>query len=66
MHQFKNHKNLEWEYRDRLYTLKSGKKPLTYNTLNILVKINYLWFDPEKGYQRELRYVTNQPSPFCR
>ena len=23
-----------------------------------------MWFDEEKGYQRELRYATNHPSPF--
>jgi hypothetical protein len=27
-------------------------------------KRSLLWFDPDKGYQRELRYATNQPSVF--
>lgn len=27
-------------------------------------KAPLLWFDEEKGYQRELKYATNQPSPF--
>jgi hypothetical protein len=32
-------------------TMHTAKKPL-------------LWFDKEKGYQRELRYATNQKTPF--
>lgn len=27
-------------------------------------KRSLLWFDPDKGYQRELRYATNHPTPF--
>jgi hypothetical protein len=55
----------EWEYRDRLYTLKKNKKPLTYVIPSKHSgKNRLLWFDPEKGYQRALRYVTNQPTPF--
>lgn len=54
-----------WEYRDRLYTLKNNKTPLTYFIPSRhSVKNKVLWFDPEKGYQRSLRYVTNQPTPF--
>ena len=57
--------NPEWEYRDRLYTLKGGKKPLTYVIPSKHSgKNKLLWFDKEKGYQRSLRYTTNQPSPF--
>jgi hypothetical protein len=57
-------KNLDWEIKDRLYTLKSGKKPLTYTLQSKhSSRKPLLWFDPEKGYQRELRYSTNQRSP---
>lgn len=54
-----------WEIKDRLYEIASGKTPLVYSiaTSHSRVK-SLLWFDPEKGYQRELRYATNQPSPF--
>ena len=55
----------EWEYRDRLYTLRKNKTPLTYVIPSKHSgKNKLLWFDPEKGYQRALRYVTNQPTPF--
>lgn len=54
-----------WEYRDRLYTLKNNRTPLTYFIPSRhSAKNKILWFDPEKGYQRSLRYVTNQPTPF--
>ena len=56
----------EWEYRDRLYTLKGPKRPLTYTIPSKHSNKNkLLWFDKEKGYQRTLRYVTNQPTPFA-
>lgn len=62
----KQQKQPEWEYRDRLYTLKKGKRPLTYSIPSKHSgKNQLLWFDPEKGYQRTLRYVTNQPTPFA-
>lgn len=54
-----------WEYRDRLYTLKHNKRPLTYVIPSKHSgKNQLLWFDKEKGYQRSLRYVTNQATPF--
>ena len=54
-----------WEYRDRLYTLKGTKRPLTFVIPSKhSAKNQLLWFDTEKGYQRSLRYVTNQPTPF--
>ncbi len=53
-----------WEIKDRVYLLKN-KKPLTLrlNSKNNL-RHPLMWFDEEKGHQRELRYATNQPSPF--
>ena len=54
-----------WEYKDRNYYLLGNRNPLTYtlpsrhNTRYPLVK-----FDEEVGYERELRYATNQKSIF--
>ena len=54
-----------WEIKDRLYTLKNNKRPLV---LSIPSKHTarkaLLFFDEEKGYQRELKYATNQATPF--
>ena len=55
----------QWEYRDRLYTLKGNKKPLTYVIPSRHSSKNQLlWFDEETRTQRTLRYATNQASPF--
>jgi|TARA_B110000238_G_scaffold175354_1_gene195653 hypothetical protein len=55
----------EWEVKDRVYLLKGNTEPLTY-TLGSKHTRRYplLWFDPSKNEQRELRYATNQNSPF--
>ena len=54
-----------WEIKDRLYTLKNNKRPLVFTVPSRhSAKKPLLWFDEEKGYQRELKYATNQPSPF--
>jgi hypothetical protein len=54
-----------WEIKDRLYTLKSNKRPLVFTIPSKhTAKRPLLWFDEEKGYQRELKYATNQRSPF--
>jgi len=54
-----------WEAKDRLYTLKNNKRPLVFTVPSRhSAKKPLLWFDEEKGYQRELKYATNQPSPF--
>jgi hypothetical protein len=55
----------DWVIKDRLYELTSGKKPLVFTlpTVHSDSK-SLLWFDKEKGYQRELRYATNQQSCF--
>ena len=45
-----------WEIKDRTYFLKGGKKPLSY----IIKSANIYWFDEEKGYERELKYTSNQ------
>lgn len=54
-----------WEYKDRTYVLKGRKQPLVYALKSKHSQRKPLmYFDPELGYQRELRYATNQPSPF--
>ena len=50
----------EWEIKDRTYILASKRKPLSY-----MVGVrNLSWFDPEKGYEREVQYAENQNSVF--
>jgi len=54
-----------WEYKDRSYYLLNNKNPLTYTIMSKHSKrYPCVWFDPEKGYERELRYATNQKSIF--
>ena len=52
--------NNEWVIKDRLYMLKGGKSPLTYQIKSRGIN----WFDEEKGYERELKYTQNQKTPF--
>ena len=54
-----------WEIKDRLYVLTSQKQPLvcTLPTRHT-AKRPLLHFDEETGENRELRYATNQTSPF--
>ena len=49
-----------WEMKDRVYNLKGYKKPLSY----MLKSSNVYYFDEEKGYERELKYTTNQTTAF--
>ena len=49
-----------WDIKDRMYYLKNGKSPLTY----LIRGSNIFWFDEEKGYERELKYTSNQRTPF--
>ena len=50
----------KWEIKDRTYVLKNGMSPLTYK----IRSSNLLYFDEEKGINRELRYAANQQSLF--
>jgi hypothetical protein len=54
-----------WEYKDRNYYLVGGKEPLTH-TIPSKHSSRYplVWFDEEMGYERELRYASNQKSVF--
>ena len=54
-----------WEYKDRTYFLKGSKEPLTFKIASRhTTRHPMFWFDEEKGYNRELRYATNQKSVF--
>jgi hypothetical protein len=54
----------KWEIKDRHYYLINAS-PLTYTIPSKHSRHrSMLWFDPEKNEQRELRYATNQNSPF--
>jgi len=54
-----------WEYKDRNYYLKGGKEPISFKLGSRHTgRHKLLWFDEDKGYQRELRYATNQKSVF--
>ena len=49
-----------WEIKDRMYNLKRGASPLTY----LIRGSNIFWFDEEAGYERELKYTSNQRTCF--
>jgi len=53
-------KKPKWEIKDRVYYLRSKRKPLTY----LLKSSNVYYFDEEKGYERELKYCQNQRTSF--
>ena len=54
-----------WEIKDRQYYLRGDKNPLSYVlTSKSSPKKPLLWFDEEKGYNREIRYASNQKSCF--
>jgi len=54
-----------WEIKDRRYYLNDNKEPLTFTIPSKHTrKHSLLYFDTESGKQRELRYATNQDSPF--
>ena len=55
----------EWEIKDRIYYLKGRHNPLTLTIPGKHTrKHSLLYFDAEKGTQKELRYATNHDSPF--
>ena len=55
----------DFEFKDRTYVLKGKKTPLVYSLPSKHSQRKpLLYFDKELGYNRELRYATNQPSPF--
>lgn len=55
----------KWVFKDRLYEITDGRKPLVFTLPTVhSSRTPLLYFDEEKGYNRELRYATNQRSPF--
>ena len=53
------------KYKDKLYELTGRHQPIINKIPSRHTRKNPLmWFDEEKGYNRELRYATNQRSPF--
>jgi len=54
-----------WPIKNRSYYLAGNKEPLTFrlNSRHSYLK-PLLYFDEENGVQKELRYATNQNSPF--
>jgi hypothetical protein len=54
-----------WEIKDRSYYLSGNAEPLTYRLKARHSRMKpLLYFDEEEGVQKELRYATNQKSPF--
>jgi hypothetical protein len=49
-----------WEYKTRTYLLKNNMAPLTYS----IRTAGIYWFDEEQGHERELKYTSNQRTPF--
>ena len=56
----KQTKSKKWEVKDRVYNLISVDKPITYT----IQSKNIMWFDEDKGYEREVANTVNQRSPF--
>ena len=53
------------KYKDKLYELVGNNTPVVNKIPSRHTrKQPLMWFDEEKGYNRELRYATNQKSPF--
>ena len=49
-----------WEIKDRNYYLSSLSSPLSYS----IRSSNIYYFDEDRGYERELKYTSNQKTPF--
>ena len=62
----KEPKKPTWEIKDRTYYLKDGSTPLTFRLASRHSRLKpLLYFDKEAGFQKEIRYATNQASPFA-
>ena len=54
-----------WVMKNRTYALKGNKTPITFTLASRHhARTPLLYFDESKGYSRELRYASNQKSPF--
>ena len=49
-----------WEIKDRTYFLTNNRSPLTKS----IRATDIYYFDEEKGFERELKYTSNQRTPF--
>ena len=49
-----------WQIKDRLYELKGIKIPAVY----MMKSRGLFYFDPEKGFEREIKYCRNQQTAF--
>jgi len=49
-----------WEIKNRMYYLRNNKSPLTY----MIRGSNVFYFDENLGYERELKYTSNQRTCF--
>jgi hypothetical protein len=49
-----------WEFKTRTYFLRNNMSPLSYSIKSSGIH----WFDEEKGYERELKYTSNQRTCF--
>jgi len=55
----------KWEIKDRTYLLKGPHSPVSHTIPGRHTsRYPLLWFDEVNGSQKELRYATNQDSPF--
>jgi hypothetical protein len=58
-------KKNEWEIKDRTYILMGNKAPITFTLASKHHSRNPLmWWDEKESMSRELRYASNQNSPF--
>ena len=53
-------KKPNWEIKDRTYFLTNNRSPLTKS----IRAADIYYFDEEKGFERELKYTSNQRTPF--
>ena len=53
-------KTPKWEIKDKLYELNIRETPVVYK----IKTRGILWFDKEKGYEREIKYCANQKTIF--
>jgi len=54
------HQEDEWVIKDRMYYLMGNKSPLSYLVRGSAIH----YWDEEKGYERELKYTSNQKTVF--
>lgn len=58
-------KDKQWQIKDRTYILKGNSAPITFTLASKHYRRNPLmWYDEERNVNRELRYASNQSSPF--